>query len=310
MPEATGELSKVWRACPVCDTERRDPHWVKGSLRIVRCSICGMLFANPVKSQLVTGTFYDQLATPFYLSPDKLQSDYSPVRFNRELRLFRRHCRSGSVLDVGCSTGAFLHELQRRHPNDYSVLGTDVVGPALDHAERQGMAVLRESFLEHDFGARRFRAITFWAVLEHLADPRRFLAKAATLLEPGGHCFILVPNMESLAVRLLGPRYRYIMEEHLNYFTAATLKQFIAREPDFEIVTLTTTHFNPMVIWQDHHATTQRVPDAARAQLLKRTTRWKQNPFAAPARWLYSGMERCLGQMFFADNLTMVLRRR
>ena len=301
---------QLWRTCPVCDTERGDPHWVKGSLHIVQCPRCGMLFANPVEARYVNGAFYDQLATPFYLSPDKLEGDYSPVRFARELRLFRNYCRNGAVLDFGCSTGAFLHALQCRHPNDYSVLGTDVVGPALDYAERQGVSVLRESFLEHDFGARRFRAITFWAVLEHLADPRRFLAEAAQLIEPGGHCFILVPNMESLAIRLLGTRYRYIMDEHLNYFTAATLKQFIAREPDFEIITLTTNHFNPMVIWQDRHATTQRVPDTARAQLLKRTTRWKENPFAAPARWLYSGMERCLGQMLLADNLTVVLRRR
>lgn len=258
----------------------------------------------------MTGAFYDQLAAPFYLSPEKLESDYSPVRFDRELRLFRNHCPGGAVLDVGCSTGAFLHALQHRHRNEYAILGTDVVGPALDHAERQGVPVLRESFLEHDFGARRFRAITFWAVMEHLADPRLFLAKAAQLLEPGGHCFVLVPNMKSLAVRLLGTRYRYIMDEHLNYFTATTLTQLVAREPGFEIAALTTTHFNPVVIWQDRHAATERVPDATRAQLLKRTTRWKQNSFVAPARWLYSGIERCLGELSLADNLTTVLRRK
>ncbi len=269
-----------------------------------------MLFANPVEGQFVTGAFYDQLATPFYLSPDKLESDYAPVRFNRELRLFRQHCGGGSVLDVGCSTGAFLHALQRRCPITYDVLGTDVVGPALDHAQRQGVPVLRENFLEHDFGARRFHAITFWAVIEHLAEPRRFLAKAATLLEPGGHCFVLVPNMNSLAARLLGPRYRYIMDEHLNYFTAATLKRLVAGEPDFELVALTTTHFNPIVIWQDLRSASERVPDAQRAQLLKRTTRWKENRFATPARWLYSGIESCLGRMFLADNLTVILRRR
>ena len=116
--------------------------------------------------------------------------------------------------------------------------------------------------------------------------------------------------MKSLAVRLLGTRYRYIMDEHLNYFTATTLTQLIARQPDFEIVALTTTHFNPVVIWQDRQETTGRVPDAARAQLLKRTTRWKQNSFVAPVRWLYSGIERCLGQLSLADNLTMVLRRK
>src|SRR5260370_26587915 len=42
--------------------------------------------------------------------------------------------------------------------------------------------------------------------------------------------FILVPNMASLAVRLLGTKYRYIFAEHLNYFTPRTLGQFAGRE--------------------------------------------------------------------------------
>src|SRR5262245_24668034 len=119
---------RVWRSCPVCGTERGEPHLEKGSLRIVRCSRCGMLFANPVEEQYLAGSFYEQLAGPFYLSPAKLESDYSPVRFRRELRLFRRFCRSGAVLDIGCSTGSFLHQLQQRFPGCYQVCGIDVAG--------------------------------------------------------------------------------------------------------------------------------------------------------------------------------------
>jgi hypothetical protein len=80
-----------------------------------------MVYANPVDEKLVTGEYYDQLANPFYLSPNKLESDYSPVRFERELKLFRRFCRRGSVFDVGCSTGAFLYQLKTRFPGDYEV---------------------------------------------------------------------------------------------------------------------------------------------------------------------------------------------
>src|SRR5690349_6873681 len=98
MNDATGSAKKVWRPCPVCALEGGDLHWVKGTLRVVRCSRCGMLFANPVETQFTQGTFYDQLAKPYYLSADKLESDYAPVRFRRELRLFRRYCLKGSVL--------------------------------------------------------------------------------------------------------------------------------------------------------------------------------------------------------------------
>src|SRR6185436_12016067 len=149
---------------------------------------------------------------------------------------------------------------------------TDVAGPALDHAESRGLPVLRTAFLQHDFGERRFEAITFWAVLEHLAEPRAFLAKAAALLQPGGHLFILVPNAQSLAVRMLGARYRYIMPDHLNYFTARTLTEFASAATGMPWVTLRSTHFNPLVPWQDWRRHDERVPDAERARLLRRTT--------------------------------------
>jgi 2-polyprenyl-3-methyl-5-hydroxy-6-metoxy-1,4-benzoquinol methylase len=269
-----------------------------------------MLFANPVQADLVEGGFYTRLAAAYYLLPEKLEGDYAPTRFARELRLFRQFCQAGRVLDVGGSTGAFLHQLISRFPNEYTVLGTDVSGPALDYAESRGVPVLRAPFLTHDFGGQQFDAVTFWAVLEHLAEPRQFLAKAASLLKPGGYCFALVPNMDSLAVRCLGTRYRYIMDEHLNYFTARTLRRLVEAERMFAVVTLNSTHFNPIVIWQDWRGGARRVPDAERAQLLKRTTRWKQNALLSPVKWIYHGVERILGSLHLADNLVVILKRR
>ena len=88
-----------------------------------------------------------------------------------------------------------------------------------------GLPSSRGDFLEQEFGGRKFDAVTFWAVLEHLAAPQEFLAKAASVLKPSGLCFVLVPNMKSLAARMLGARYRYIYPQHLNYFTRATLTE-------------------------------------------------------------------------------------
>lgn len=152
-----GPVSSVPRRCPVCDAEEAEPHWRKTGLVLVRCRTCGMVYANPVPAELATGRFYEDCARRFYLSPTKLESDYAPTRFERELRLFRRHCAGGSVLDVGCSTGAFLRQLQSL--GGYAVTGTDVAGEALEYAARQGVEVLRAPFLTADYGARRFDAI-------------------------------------------------------------------------------------------------------------------------------------------------------
>lgn len=269
-----------------------------------------MVYACPIESELASGIFYDSRGSSFYLSSDKLESDYATVRYVRELRILRRYCKRGSILDVGCSTGSFLSNLQRQFPGEYSVTGTDVVSAALDYAESRGIQIIRSSFLDLSAEKLSFDAITFWAVIEHLNEPREFLFKAGSLLKPGGYCFILVPNLRSLAVRLLGPKYRYIMPDHINYFTSATLRSFATTCADVEVIHMTSTHFNPVVILKDLTSKSSRVSDSERAELLKRTTSWKQSRWLAPLRLIYSATERVLAWMYLADNLVIVLRKK
>lgn len=295
------------RACPVCGHDAAEAYLQKGELRLTRCRACGMIYVKAVPAEYASGEYYDRAGVDYYLSPEKLESDYAGVRFERELRLFRNHCPGGAVLDVGCSSGAFLFQLKQRFPGCYQVLGTDVSGPPLDYAESRGIAVVRGDFLEQDFGGRQFDAVTFWAVLEHLATPGQFLAKAVSILKPGGLCFVLVPNMGSLAARLLGTRYRYIYAQHLNYFTKAALMRLV--EDRWSVVESGSTHFNPVVIWQDWRGGGKDVSNRERAQLLQRTTAFKQNPLLRPAKALYSIAERTLGVLNLADNLVVVMRR-
>jgi 2-polyprenyl-3-methyl-5-hydroxy-6-metoxy-1,4-benzoquinol methylase len=299
----------VARACPVCGRTTSTPLFQKQSLRVVRCGACSMVFADPIETGWADGTYYDQLSGPFYLSEAKLTSDYATPRFERELRLFRRFCTRGTVLDVGCSTGGFLYQLRTRFPQDYQTLGIDVAGPALDFASSKGTRVLRESYPDVALPDSSVTAITFWAVMEHLENPAAFLSKTARLLEPGGVCFVLVPNFESLAVRILGAKYRYIFPQHVNYFCRSTLRRFVAAEPTLRVIHETSMHFNPIVIGQDCRGRGGFVPDQQRAELLKRTTAYKQNRAMAPLKLLLRGVEALLGSLNLADNSVIVLRK-
>jgi len=295
------------RSCPVCEHDESEAFWSKGELKVNRCAHCFMLYVADLSGEFASGKHYEK--ADFHLSPDKLNSDYSPVRFERELRIFRSFCASGKVLDVGCSTGGFLFQLQSRFPEGYAVIGVDIATAPLGHAEKQGISVIREPFLKHDFGTERFDAITFWAVMEHLPNPKKFLSRAADVLRSGGHCFILVPNLRSLAVRIVGKRYRYIMPEHLNYFSPETLLRFVQTEPRFRVAALQSTHFNPLVILQDLKNRGEGVDDAARARLLKKTTAMKESGWLLGAKIVYRACEQVLGHFTLADNLLIVLQR-
>ena len=87
------------RSCPVCG-EAEGPGWLqKGDLRLGRCARCSMVYATPVPAAFASGRYYEQAGSEYYLSAAKLEGDYAPERFERELRLFRKHCRRGRVLE-------------------------------------------------------------------------------------------------------------------------------------------------------------------------------------------------------------------
>jgi hypothetical protein len=62
-------------------------------------------------------------------------------------------------------------------------------------------------------------------VLEHAEETRRFMFALNTLLSPGGHLVIEVPDCTANLRRM---DYTMIWEEHVTYFTADTLPQVLA----------------------------------------------------------------------------------
>ncbi|HLX69330.1 MAG TPA: hypothetical protein VKV04_06855, partial [Verrucomicrobiae bacterium] len=124
-----------------------------------------------------------------------------------------------------------------------------------------------------------------------------------------GCCFILVPNFKSLAVRLLGAKYRYIFPQHVNYFTLSTLKRLIETQPQLRVTASASTHFNPIVILQDRKSAGGFVSDEDRAKLLKRTTGYKQNPVLKPIKLALTGIESLLGATNLADNIVLVVQK-
>ena len=299
-------FAMIERCCPVCGGEGKKTVLTKESVTLVRCSGCAMIFSSPVAESYVNGSFYEDAGRPFYLSPEKLAGDYSPVRFTRELRLFREACSRGKVLDVGCSNGAFLYQLGEQFPGDYELFGTDVSGPALEYAKSKGMKTIAKDFLAQDFPERDFDAITLWAVLEHVSEPLRFVEQAASLLKNGGKCIVLVPNWNSLARRILNGRYRYILGQHLNYFDERSLRKLVAG--NFEVERAVYTHFNPFVIKEDFRGGRERSGEE-RAKLLQKTNQLKERKgfFLKSA---YQCAETVLAHLKLTDNLCLVLRKK
>jgi SAM-dependent methyltransferase len=86
-------------------------------------------------------------------------------------------------------------------------------------------------------------AVCAFHVLEHVEDPRAFLAAARRHLSPGGWLFLEVPNFGSVAATRRGHDWSALQPEfHRWHFDPDTLDRLV-REAGFDVVTVDTAVF-------------------------------------------------------------------
>ena len=99
-----------------------------------------------------------------------------------------------SALDVGCGAGLLAEPLARMGATVTAVdAAPELIAAAKAHAEAAGLAIdYRAVGVEALDG--RFDLVTAMEVVEHVADPRAFVASLAARLAPGGLLILSTPN--------------------------------------------------------------------------------------------------------------------
>jgi len=71
--------------------------------------------------------------------------------------------------------------------------------------------------------------VTLWDVIEHLADPMREIQRAYRALKPGGLVVIHTMDIDSLFARVIGPKWPWLMEMHIYYFSQRTMAAMLEK---------------------------------------------------------------------------------
>ena len=229
------------RPCQVCGSVRSRPLFEKNFFRHVRCEDCTFVYVNPIlKEQLlrdyyqgVAGSWTDMTENHEYTS---YQNQY--YHFHLDHIEGALPTTSRDILDIGCNHGGFLSIAKER---GWKVTGHELNRYAVDHARKKGIEVWDQPFCAEIFGQRRFSAVTLLGVLEHLPYPHQVLTEVRKLLEPGGVLAILVPNIDSIATRILHEKCNtFDGIEHINFWNRNTLSRFLKRT-GFELTHAETT---------------------------------------------------------------------
>ena len=146
----------------------------------------------------------------------------NPVRIGWARDLIARHFKletpigaplaSVDLLDIGCGAGLFAEPLARLGAN---VIGVDPSPAAIEagrrHAEETGAHLAYRMSTVEELAAepQRFDIVCAMEVIEHTANPKRFIATAASLVKPGGLFLASTLNrtLKSFALAIVGAEY-------------------------------------------------------------------------------------------------------
>jgi SAM-dependent methyltransferase len=217
---------------------------------------------------------YRDLAGEYAAKSDEYYDQSRPEM----LQFIPEHCNA--VLEVGCSSGAFGARLKEQRPNcevwgvEPDVRSAQIAAGRIDHVIN---GILSPDL--PDLKDKRFDAICFFDVLEHLVNPERALIDCKNYLAEGGVIVASIPNIlqfYQIGEILYRQDWRYreagiLDSTHLRFFTKKSIERMF-QTTGFKRIKI--TGINPQAGLKFQIANTM---------LLGRISDWKYVQFAIQA---------------------------
>ena len=178
--------------CPICASTEEPEQLCKANLifktdfNLVECNECKLKYLNPIPELDQLSKFYSRL---HYQQDQWRQAAKTDYYISRLLK----QSKSGSILDIGCSTGFFLHRISET--TDWKVKGVELAKQPSQFARNTlGLDVVTGELFSAHFADNSFDAIHIGDVLEHVPNPLEFLKECRRILKPNGRTYLSVPN--------------------------------------------------------------------------------------------------------------------
>lgn len=202
--------------------------------RLVQCIHCGLVYQNPRPTLTEIGQHYPPEYEP-YIASNIAQGQSWLIRqavaygMAKRRRFVTRYKRAGRLLDIGCATGTFLHNMQGH--GSWNVCGVELSEDAAQLARQEfGLDVFTGTLEQAAYPDKHFDVVTMWDVLEHLHDPLGSLLEVRRILDTDGILLVRVPNLASWDARLFGATWAGLdAPRHLYIFTPHTLSTLLER---------------------------------------------------------------------------------
>ena len=220
-------------------------HGIEGTFSYVRCSKCGLVYMNPQVLPEETVKLYPSDYAPHSTAAKGAASGIRSL-YNRLIKIpvtaqlvrwvtnvkitndiYRQLDQKSRILDIGCGAGAFLNRVKT--DKNCEVYGVDISGAAVKTAKNSfGLDIFNGTITEAPFEDGSFDVITAWWYLEHIPDPHTTAARMGSLLKPGGHCIIGIPNFKSFNAKIFRDKWYHLdCPRHLCIWTPSAIRRLL-----------------------------------------------------------------------------------
>ena len=225
-------------ACPACGSEALTPVFAAEDYTvsherfdIVHCEACTLRFTQGVPEPEHIGRYY---ASEEYVSHSNTSRGFVNGLYQRvrdvtlaQKRALLREVTgkpTGSLLDVGCGTGEFLHTMQQAA---WTTRGLEPDAGARAFAKTTyGLDVTEPDDLFALDGP--YDAVTLWHVLEHVHRLHDYLDRLRRLIGHAGTLVIAVPNYTSPDAAHYGAAWAaYDVPRHLYHFSPQAMRRLL-----------------------------------------------------------------------------------
>jgi len=167
----------------------------KKKYEICHCEKCDLKFDKHIKK--TTQQYYEELYHTWNVEGVNIRGlIWGNYTFFELYGAFKKEKRS-LVLDIGCADGLFVREAIKQ---GYSAYGIDI-NPELIQEAREFFKVDTVYYGElpviKKHVKKPFDVITFFDVLEHLEDPKKYVIDLKKYLTSDGFVFVSIPNRDT-----------------------------------------------------------------------------------------------------------------
>lgn len=230
-------------SCPVgCSAELELTDYVLPEGNLLRCTRCGQLISQCTEERYWQSM--KEFNAPEGTLPDSRSLDRRLRRSKKFLDqisgLLGETPNNIRLLDVGCSSGAFLADAVKM---GFRAEGVEPAAEPVATALAAGLSVRCGLLQEMAYPDSSFDAITLLEVIEHLQDPHALLQECHRILRPGGVMLIGTGNVASWSMGVLGARWEYLQISkhggHVSFYNPGSMA-LLAQRSGFSVATVRT----------------------------------------------------------------------